>query len=109
MVVVNLDLDLLYGLRFLSTLALLDGAVSVVVVLGLVETSLLLKITNRISLSLSTPTKNQPITARDAYLPLSTARPISGRGYALSRSGGGSCRAGSGARGVESRLVLIQQ
>lgn len=44
MVVVNLDLDLLlYGLRFLfSTLVLLDGVVSVVV-LGLVETNLLLK------------------------------------------------------------------
>lgn len=72
MVVVNLDLDLLYGLRFLSTLALLDGAVSVVVVLGLVETSLLLKITNRISLSLSTPTIrpkiNQSPRATPTYL-----------------------------------------
>lgn len=69
MVVVNLDLDLLYGLRFLSTLALLDGAVSVVVVLGLVETSLLLKITNRISLSLSTrPKINQSPRATPTYL-----------------------------------------
>lgn len=49
----NLDLDLLlYGLRFLSTFVLLDGVVSVVV-LGLVETNLLLKkINNRISLFL---------------------------------------------------------
>lgn len=42
MVVVNLDLDLLYGLRLLSMFDLVDGVS--VVVLGLVETNLFLKL-----------------------------------------------------------------